>query len=218
MTTDRRTLETAGWTRTASGRKRAFADVPHPLFVLTLALALSPAEAYAQRVQPTIVPRSIQGEVSFSCGANADDVNARAGDLHAGRVAGIRPMVIVKWGALLGGGAAAAYGFIRNREADDLYRDLELACNADRAVCALRTPDGAYADPTLEALYQDVLAHDRASQRALIAGQAGVALAVVLFLLDLRSDDRPADIPYEPRRLQIAPIRGGVSINARLTF
>jgi hypothetical protein len=134
----------------------------------------------------------------------------------AGRSAGIRPIAVAKWSAAAGAAAAAAYGFIRNAEADDLFRDLEEACEAAPAVCALREPDGAYADPGLEAMYQDVLTHDRASRYALVASQIGIAVGVALFLLDLRPE-RPPDIPYEPRRFEIGPAAdGGLSFRARV--
>jgi hypothetical protein len=184
--------------------------------VLLLAcLALTPAGGAAQHASLayTSVRARLEADVS------ASDEHVASVRRNALRIGGIRPIAVAKWGALAGAAGAAAYGFIRNDEADDLYRELELACNADRAVCALRTSSGAYADARLEAMYQDVVAHDRTSERALIASQVGVALGVVLFLLDLRSDERPADIPYEPRRFQIAPARGGgLTFHARLPF
>jgi hypothetical protein len=142
---------------------------------------------------------------------------AAAPDAAAGLTTGIRPIAVAKWSAVAGAAAAAAYGFIRNAEADDLFRDLEQACQAAPAICALRGPDGSYADPGLEAIYQDVLTHDRASRYALLASQIGIAAGVALFLLDLRSDERPPDIPYEPRRFDIGPAPdGGLSFRARV--
>lgn len=140
-----------------------------------------------------------------------------ARDAAVGQSTGIRPIAVAKWSAVAGAAAAAAYGFIRNAEADDLFRDLEEACEAAPAVCALRGPDGAYADPALEAMYQDVLTHDRASRYALLGSQIGIAAGVALFLLDLRSDERPPDIPYEPRRFEIGPgADGGLQVTARV--
>lgn len=165
--------------------------------ILALLLVLAPARISAQRMLSPRTDGSLRVE------------SAGYRERKALRPGGIRPIAVAKWSTLIGAAGAAAYGFIRNDQADDLYRDLELACNADRAVCGLRTSDGAYADPQLEAMYQDVLDRDRTSQRALIASQVGVAIGVVLFLLDLRSDDRPEDIPYEPRRIELAPARGG---------
>jgi hypothetical protein len=187
--------------------------------LLVLCLAFAPAGAAAQR---SVSPRVAHAGTDVSVSGSASGRVTVESDAFPGRsplrIGGIRPIAVAKWGALLGAAGAAAYGFIRNGEADDLFRALELACNANRAVCGVRTPDGAYADAALESMYQDVLAHDRTSQRALLASQVGVAVGVVLFLIDLRADDRPADIPYEPRRIDVAPARGGgISLSARLT-
>jgi hypothetical protein len=167
--------------------------------VLSVAALASAADVAAQRRVPYAAARATS--------------QGSAIDVQTG--GGLRPIAVAKWGALLGAAGAAAYGFIRNDEADDLYRELESACNADRAVCLLRTTDGAYANAEFEALYQDVLARDRTSQRALLASQVGVALGVVLFLIDLRSDDRPENIPYEPRLIHVLPGRdGGLALRA----
>ena len=175
--------------------------------LLVLCLGLTPAGAAAQRIVPRIgeAGRDVRASISAGVSGESEAFPGR----RSLRVGGIRPIAVAKWGALVGAAGAAAYGFVRNGEADDLFRELEVACNANRAVCGLRTPDGAYADAALEAMYQDVLARDRTSQRALLASQVGVGLGVLLFLIDLRAEDRPADIPYEPRRVEIAPARGG---------
>jgi hypothetical protein len=120
-----------------------------------------------------------------------------------------RPLRIAKWTTLLGSAGAAAYGFVTNGRADDHYRDLELACTADATMCRDRLPNGAFRDADLEASYQEVLDLDRRSRRALLAGQIGIAASVALFLLDLGNERPPADIPYVPRELEVAPRRDG---------
>ena len=181
------------------------------LAALSIGVAAPPASAQARLARErTATPPSAVPALP-----HLDRAAPRAA--AAGRTSGIRPIAVAKWSAVAGAAAAAAYGFIRNAEADDLFRDLEEACEAAPAVCALRGPDGAYADPALEAMYQDVLTHDRASRYALLGSQIGIAAGVALFLLDLRSDERPPDIPYEPRRFEIGPAPdGGLSFTARL--
>ena len=88
-----------------------------------------------------------------------------------------------------------------SKEADVKFSELERLCNDDHARCGARGPDGAYADILLEERFQDVIALDRKARTALILSQVGVATSIVLFLLDLRNDEGPSDIPYVPRGL-----------------
>jgi hypothetical protein len=175
---------------------------------LATAVATHAALAQMQATAQTSAQTSAHAALAASATLEFDD---------ARRIAGVRPVAVAKWTAVAGAAAAAAYGFIRNDEADDLFHALERACQASPAVCVRREPNGSYSDPTLEALYQDVLAHDRASRYALLASQVGIAAGVVLFLLDLRSDERPPDIPYEPRRFEVGPAaRGGLRLGVRV--
>jgi hypothetical protein len=122
---------------------------------------------------------------------------------------GWRPLGVAKWssaGVTLG---TAVYGFRQQRRADREYEALERLCRADAERCAARLPDGAFADPELEALYQDVAALDQRARTALVVTQVGVAASVVLFMLDLRSARGPRNIPYDPDRLQLRPLPDG---------
>jgi hypothetical protein len=135
------------------------------------------------------------------------------------RPSALRPLKIGKWLAAVGAAGAAVYGFVRNGEADDAFRTLEEACEASPQRCVLRNPGGSYADADFERLYQEVLGLDRKARNGLILSQVGVVTSVVLFLLDLRNDVPPPDIPYTPPRLNVAPTRdGGVSLAVRLTL
>ena len=78
--------------------------------------------------------------------------------------------------------------------------------------CAARLPDGAYADPELEALYQSVVRLDRRARLALIASQVGVGASVLLFVLDLRDGGGPRNIPFQPRSFRVAPRPDGVEL------
>lgn len=128
-----------------------------------------------------------------------------------------RVVSIGKWATLGVAAAGAAWGFSESARADDMYRDLERACQEDVERCASRTPDGGYTDASLEATYQDVLSVDRTTRRALFIGQAALVTSAVLFVLDLRHDPGRPDIEYEPDRLRLAPgSRGGLEL--RLEF
>jgi len=123
----------------------------------------------------------------------------------------LRPLRVAKWTVLAGAAGAGVWGFIRNDRADELYRELEQACETDRLRCRDRGPDGVYNDPALEARYQEVRSLDRDSHRALLLSQVGVAASVVLFLLDLGNTRPPPDIPYVPRGLSVGAARDGVT-------
>jgi hypothetical protein len=124
---------------------------------------------------------------------------------------------VAKWAALGVAAAGAAYGFRESERADDLYQDLERACQADPLRCSSRTDGGAYSDPALEADYQTVLDIDRSTRSALFVGQAALLTSAVLFILDLRGDDERPDIPYEPPQIRLAPGAGG-GLELRLQF
>lgn len=137
------------------------------------------------------------------------DSTARAGSWSALRVA--------KWTTAAGAAGAAVYGVMQNRRADEQFEQLEQVCVTETWRCVERLPSGAYADAELEARYQDVRSLDSRARMALIAGQAGVAASVVLFILDLRNSDGPENIPYEPRTLEVRPSRdGGMSLTVRM--
>ncbi len=126
---------------------------------------------------------------------------------------------ISKWAALAAAGGAAAYGFRVNARADREFAELEGICSRDVQRCLDRNPDGSFADPELEALFQEVVRLDDQARTALILGQVGIAVSLVLFILDL--DDRGApDIPYVPPRLTVAPgggwlLQAGISLPRR---
>ena len=121
-----------------------------------------------------------------------------------------------KWTALALSAGAAAYGFSQNRSADKDYTALEEMCIADRENCARRSGQ-AYADAELERRYQAVRARDDRARLALLGSQLGVAATVVLFVIDLRHNRPPKDIPYTPRSLDLVPGRDG-SLQLRLTL
>jgi hypothetical protein len=128
-----------------------------------------------------------------------------------------RPLRIAKWSVTGISAGTALYGFLQNRQADDAYHVLEEMCQGDFARCRERLPGGAYADAQLESQYQHVRALDQRARTALVLGQIGVATSVVLFLIDLRNQQPPPNIPYEPNRLEIgASADGGLLLKVTL--
>lgn len=126
---------------------------------------------------------------------------------------------VVKWSAALASAGVVAYGFVQNREADREYVEIERLCQTDENVCATKPGSDEYADPALEARYNDVLQRDERAQVALIAGQIGLAASVLLFILDLPEGSITNDIPYDPRRLRLGfdneRLRMGLNVSAR---
>ena len=120
-----------------------------------------------------------------------------------------RPLRIAKWGTAVFTAAVAGIGVASYMRADDRYTELERACVENPTACSQRLPSGAYADPRLEAMYQEVLRYDERARLALIGSQLGLAASVVLFILDLRGGTTPPNIPYDPRALRVAPGRDG---------
>ena len=133
------------------------------------------------------------------------------------RAPGWSALRVAKWSTTALAAAAAAYGFTMNRRGDARYEELERACLADPFACGLREPDGSYRDAELEARYQEVRRLDGRARDGLLASQVGVAVSVVLFVLDLRNARSPDDILYEPRRVEVRPHQdGGLELRLRL--
>ena len=124
---------------------------------------------------------------------------------------------VAKWSTATAAAGTALYGFVNNQRADERFESLEQVCVIEPTRCSDRLPNGAYADAELEADYQEARSIDRRARTALIVGQIGVVASVVLFIADLRNADAPANIPYEPRTLDVSPARdGGISLRLNL--
>lgn len=111
-----------------------------------------------------------------------------------------------KWVSLAGTVAVGGLGFAAHNEADHLFEDLETLCASDPSRCRLAS-DGRYDDAEAEALYQDVLDKDDVARLYLIGSQITFVATVTFFVLDLKDDTGPENIPYEPAgvRLQVSP-------------
>ena len=123
---------------------------------------------------------------------------------------------VAKWTTALASAGAAAYGFMENREADREYESIERVCEAAPPSCTTTVEGGSYADPALEARYQNVLRRDDRAQFALLAGQIGLAASALLFILDLPKSTTPDDIPYDPRPLRLDVRAGQLELGVKL--
>ncbi len=121
-----------------------------------------------------------------------------------------------KW-ALLAGAIGMNYLAVRAHDrADDVFGALEAQCVDLHERCALG-PDGGYADPAIEALYQSSLRYDRRARLWLIGGESALVGSAALFIWELaRPKNRPDNILFEP---EVRSLRaGGTGLGMRLTF
>ncbi len=121
---------------------------------------------------------------------------------------------VTKWftlAAAIGLGTTAA---LVHEKAEDRFAELERACTADPDNCRALTPDGAYADPQLEDLFQYVVSRDRMARWSLIGAEVSFGASVLLFIVDFQKKGGPGDIPYDPdsekSRLRLSAVPGEV--------
>ncbi len=123
---------------------------------------------------------------------------------------------VAKWLSLGAAAGFGALGFSLHDDANDSFQELTRRCESDPDNCRRRTAGGAYADPTLEALFQDVLDTDRQARASLIAGQVSFAASVAFFIIDFSRGGEPGDIPFdpesEPSRLQLSVLPGELAL------
>ena len=115
------------------------------------------------------------------------------------RIRPISPVVrFGKW-ALLAGSLGMNLAAARAHDASERTIDeLETFCEADVTRCAT-LPDGAYADPVAEDLFQQTLGHDRRARRWLVGGETALLGAAALFIWEFsRPKNPPKNIPFEP--------------------
>lgn len=118
-----------------------------------------------------------------------------------------------RWGALAGAIAFTGVAIARNRDANVVFRGLTAFCANAQDACV--TGDGGrYIDASAEVLYEETLRIDRQARTWMIAGQASLVAAGVMFLIDLvAGDDGPHNIPYAPVEVIAEPRRLGLRVH-----
>jgi hypothetical protein len=102
-----------------------------------------------------------------------------------------------------------------HNRADRAFDTIEDACFVDSTRCILG-PDGGYADPLMEDLYQTSLDYDREARRWLIAGETALVGATALFVLELtRKTHKPDNIPFEP---EVRSLRQATGVGVRVAW
>ena len=99
-----------------------------------------------------------------------------------------------KWAAVAFAVGSAAVGIHEHNAGDDAYRTLVLYCG-EVITCAIG-PDGRYANAHAEATYQQVVRADRSARAWLTIGQVAAVASAVLFVLELKHEAGPPNIPY----------------------
>lgn len=121
-----------------------------------------------------------------------------------------------KW-VLLAGAIGMNYLAVRAHDrAENVFDALEAQCNGAHERCDLG-PNGGYADPVIEDLYQSSLRYDRRARLWLIGGETALVGTAALFIWELtRPKSRPDNIPFEP---EVRSLRaGGTGLGLRLAF
>ncbi len=104
-----------------------------------------------------------------------------------------------KWGLLTASVAMNLLAARAHDRADREFSTVQRICSADPSRCTT-FPDGRYADPSLESIYQQTLRYDRQSRNWIIAGETALVGSAVLFIWEFsRPKGPPENIPFEPK-------------------
>lgn len=98
-----------------------------------------------------------------------------------------------KWGAALVAVAATGIGVHQHNAGNNAYADLVHYCA--NVTCTIG-PDGHYEDGFAEATYRQVVRDDRSARVWIVAGQLAAVGSAVLFVLELKHQSEPPNIPY----------------------
>lgn len=111
-----------------------------------------------------------------------------------------------KWAAVAFALGSTAVGIHQHNAGDNAYRTLVLYCG-EVITCAVG-PDGRYVNAHAEATYQQVVRADRSARVWLTIGQVAAVASAVLFVLELKHEAGPPNIPYSGLTVETA---GGVT-------
>jgi hypothetical protein len=127
----------------------------------------------------------------------------------------------VHWGKWLAAAGAVAFTLMGSHEHENANREFErllAVCRADTVDCLLG-PDGRYANPASERLYQTSIGYDRRARVRLIAGQASLLVAAGLFVADLQHEgDGPGNKPFAPLEVSAAVQTACARVGLRWAF
>ncbi len=125
-------------------------------------------------------------------------------------------VTVTKWLTLAAAAGLGTLAAVIHKDADDSFAELERLCQADPDNCRAVTADGAYEDPQLESLFQDVVSKDRTARWSLIGAEVSFGTSVLLFIVDFQKKAGPGDIPYDPdsekSRLRLSAVPGEVAL------
>jgi hypothetical protein len=123
-----------------------------------------------------------------------------------------------KWVAAAGAATLIALGAHEHANSNREWSALLAICRANNADCALG-PNGRYANPTAEQLYQSSLFFDRRARARLLGGQAALLVAAGLFIADLRHrGGGPGNVQFAPLEVLGDVGAGGARVGVRVSF
>jgi hypothetical protein len=120
---------------------------------------------------------------------------------EAGAAPDARPWFVsvskwAKWPTLLAAIGLTAAAITKKGDADDRYDVLQSLCLEDPDACT-RSPNGTYANPATEGLFQETLRLDAQARRWMIGGQGFLFVSGGMFLIDLAAgSSKPKNIPF----------------------
>ncbi len=122
-----------------------------------------------------------------------------------------------KWAAAAVAVGSTVLGIRQHNAGNNAYADLVMYCG-EVITCSIG-PDGRYVDAWAEATYQQVVRDDRSARAWLIVGQVAAVGTAVLFILELKHETGPPNIPYSGLMVESEDgvTRVGVRIPLRLT-
>jgi hypothetical protein len=127
-----------------------------------------------------------------------------------------RPPAVVrvgKWAALGLAAGFTAMGAVTHVRADRTFRSLLDYCRT-QGPCPLRT-DGRYGNAGAEEIYLRVRGDDRAARLWLAGGQVALIGSAVLFIVELKRNSEPENIPFAP---YLEPGRYGTRVGLQLRW